>query len=373
MRIVIETIDSTDGQRAVRQVDLPGGFAGERPRSVATASQESDSWNADLRRIGGHILQSWEWGAFKERHGWTVRRVRVAGEHGEAQAQVLFRRKGPISIAYVPRGPALAASGDPKRLFAQLRTEMDGVCRDGRAVSLILEPNRPLGLMGSYRNAGFVRGPHPFQPGRTVMVPLLPDDELIAQMHQKNRYNIRLAQRRGVIVERGGSDPRSTRAFYDLLGDTANRNGFAIHSRAYYDDFMAVFGDRALLLFAVVEGEIAAAAIAVRFGDEAAYMYGASSTAHRAHAGAFLLQFEAMRWARDHGCRRYDLWGIPDTDPEPGDLKGDMPGAQGEDWRGLHNFKVRFGGEIVRYPMPMERRYRPILAVAARRFGIRGG
>lgn len=334
---------------------------------------ETATWNAALRQAGGHFLQSWEWGAFKERQGWTVRRVRVVGDDGEALAQVLFRHKGPISVAYVPRGPALAGSGDPGPLFAQLRDELDAVCHDGRAVSLILEPDRPLGLAGSFRDVGFVRGPHPFQPARTVKAPLLPDDELIAQMHQKNRYNIRLAQRRGVVVERGGSDSRSMQAFYGLLRDTADRNGFAIHERAYYDDFMDVFGDKALLLFAVVEGEIAAAAIAVRFGEEAAYMYGASSTAHRAHAGAFLLQFEAMRWARDHGCLRYDLWGIPDTDPPPDDLKGGMPGAQGEDWRGLHNFKVRFGGEIVRYPTPMERRYRPLLAVAARRFGMRGG
>jgi lipid II:glycine glycyltransferase (peptidoglycan interpeptide bridge formation enzyme) len=162
-------------------------------------------------------------------------------------------------------------------------------------------------------------------------------------------------------------------AFYGLLRDTADRNGFAIHARSYYDDFMGVFGDKALLLFALVSGEIAASAIAVRFGDGAAYMYGASSTAHRAHGGAFLLQYEAMRWARDHGCLHYDLWGISEADPQPGEVKGDMPGAQGDDWRGLHNFKVRFGGEIVRYPVPMERRYRPILAVAARRFGMRGG
>lgn len=339
--------------------------------TVDAPVNEQGRWNSSVARTGGHLLQSWEWGAFKQRHGWEPVRVHVRDGEGEALAQVLFRRKGPVSVGYVPRGPALRPVGEPGPLFDRLRCELDSVCRRRRAISLILEPDRPLGLSGSYRDVGFVRGPRPFQPARTVQVPLLPDAELMEQMHPKNRYNVRLAQRRGVVVEKGGSDQASLDAFYRLLRETADRNAFAIHDRTYYDDFLRIFGEQAVLLFARVEGEIAAAAIAARFGDGAAYMYGASSTVYRAHGGAFLLQYEAMRWARDHGCRRYDLWGIPEEDPRRDDLKGDgMPGAQGEDWRGLHNFKVRFGGEVVRFPKPMERRYSPLLAAAARRFGM---
>jgi lipid II:glycine glycyltransferase (peptidoglycan interpeptide bridge formation enzyme) len=206
-----------------------------------------------------------------------------------------------------------------------------------------------------------------------VKVPLLDDQALLEQMHPKNRYNIRLAQRRGVVVECGGGDTASLAAFYDLLCDTAQRNAFGIHGKAYYADFMRIFGERALMLFGLVDGTIAAGMIAARFGEEAIYMYSASSTAARANGAAFLLQYEAMRWARDYGCRRYDLWGIPE-DPRPEELKGGrMPATHGEDWRGLHNFKVRFGGEIVRYPASMERRYWPLLAVAARRFALGRG
>src|SRR3712207_3966770 len=104
-------------------------------------------------------------------------------------------------------------------------------------------------------------------------------------------------------------------------------------------------------------------------------MYGASSTEHRAHGAGFFLQFEAMRWARSLGCTRYDLWGIPERDPprtavEDGNR---VAGTSGDDWRGLYEFKIRFGGEVIAYPPTLERRYHPVLAALARRFYRAGG
>jgi lipid II:glycine glycyltransferase (peptidoglycan interpeptide bridge formation enzyme) len=108
--------------------------------------------------------------------------------------------------------------------------------------------------------------------------------------------------------------------------------------------------------------------IAARFGPEAIYMYGGSSTEHRAHGAAFFLQFEAMRWAREVGCTRYDLWGIPAEDPiSTAERGGRVAGTRGDDWRGLYKFKIGFGGEVVSYPPTLERRYRPFLAYFARR------
>jgi lipid II:glycine glycyltransferase (peptidoglycan interpeptide bridge formation enzyme) len=121
-------------------------------------------------------------------------------------------------------------------------------------------------------------------------------------------------------------------------------------------------------MFAVTDGETAAGLIAAQFGEEAIYLYGASSTRHRAHGAAFLLQHEAMRWAREAGCTRYDLWGIPPVDQgssEAADGKN-LAGTRGDDWRGLYEFKVRFGGEVRSYPPTLERRYRPLLAAVAR-------
>jgi serine/alanine adding enzyme len=80
-----------------------------------------------------------------------------------------------------------------------------------------------------------------------------------------------------------------------------------------------------------------------------------------------------MRWAREAGCTRYDLWGIPENDPSPASEEGDrIAGTKGDDWRGLYRFKTGFGGDIITYPPTFERRYRPLLSyLVRRRYGNR--
>lgn len=286
-------------------------------------------------------------------------------------AQVLYRSQMGASVGYMPRGPVI--SGDHDTLWPLLLKELGGLARHNRAIMTIVEPNTPLNLSDSFRDAGVVAGPSHLQPGRTVKIPLSTDDAILKQMHQKTRYNVRLGQRRGVIVERLQPDEASLDAFYDLMADTAERNEFGIHSRGYYADFLRIFGDDAVLLFSrLAGGELAAVLIAARFGKEAIYMYGASSTQHRADGAAFLLQFEAMRWARDLGCDTYDLWGIPEQDPDKvsGDGATAISGTRGDDWRGLYRFKTGFGGEIVTYPPVVERRHVPVLPWLARKLNV---
>jgi lipid II:glycine glycyltransferase (peptidoglycan interpeptide bridge formation enzyme) len=351
------------------------------PRGPAiTARTHSDppspreDWDARLREHGGHLLQSWRWGDFKHRHGWVPERALVENADGRAMAQVLFRHRGPVSVGYVPRGPVL--SGDASALWPELRAVIDEMARRRRAISVIIEPDAPLGLTGSYFDAGVVKGPQHIQPVRTVKVPLLADEALLAQMHQKTRYNVRLACRRGVTFGELPATPENVAAFYALMQDTSRRNEFAVHSLDYYADFLDVFGEDAVLMGAWSDGgKLAAMLIAAAFGREAIYMYGASSTEHRAHGAGFALQFEAMKWARARGCLTYDLWGIPPIDPESmTDRHADrIAGTKGEDWRGLYRFKTGFGGEIVSYPPTLERRYAPVLPWLARRLGVIAG
>lgn len=345
--------------------------AGSRARPAAVADAAAD-WDAGVVAAGGRLLQSWRWGEFKARHGWAVERVAVERGGLGARAQMLFKRRGPFAFGYVPRGPLLDAD-DPDLLDALL-TEMDRVCRRQRAISVMLEPERrlPPSTLPGWTNLPST--PTRVQPGRTVRVPLLDDEPLLMQMHQKTRYNIRLAARRGVTI--AIEDPaRGFDAFHALMRDTAGRNDFAIHDGAYYRDALAAFGeDAALMLARAPDGEPAAALISVAFGAEGVYLYGASSSRHRSLGPGFALQFEAMRWARERGCVAYDLWGIPETDPpttktEEGDR---VATTHGNDWRGLYEFKIRFGGAVVSYPPPLERPYLPILPALARRFSNRG-
>lgn len=341
--------------------------------TTATCSPAAQ-WDGLLREHGGHLLQAWAWGDFKHRYGWLPERALVQNGDGVAMAQVLFRHRGPVSVGYVPRGPILA--GNAEVLWPELMTAIDDMARRHRAISVIVEPDAPLPLSGTFFDRGLVKGPEHFQPVRTVKVPLLDDGALLAQMHQKTRYNVRLAARRGVEFRALPSSPDHVGSFYGLMEDTSRRNEFGIHSRDYYADFVDRFGDDAVLMGAwSEEGNLAAMLIGTMFGDEGIYMYGASSTKHRAHGAAFALQFEVMKWARDRGAKRYDLWGIPAEDPDTsssGD-NGRVAGSKGEDWRGLFRFKTGFGGEIVSYPPTMERRYVPVLPALARRFGIARG
>lgn len=344
------------------------------PRAVVVppVSDDKDGWDESIGRHGGHFLQSWGWGEFKARQGWIPERIAVEGASGLGLVQALYRHRGPVSIGYVPRGPVLPGDTNVSRtLFEQL----DRLTKLHHAISLVVEPNSRLPLPGSYRDWGFVRGPAHFQPSRTVKVDLVDDDALMAKIHPKTRYNIRMAQRRGVEISIGTGSAEDIDRFYCLLTDTADRNAFAIHDRSYYADFLDIFGETAVLLFANVDRATVAALIAVRFGDEAMYMYGASSSAHRANGAGFIIQWEAMRWAREHGCHRYDMWGIPATDPpEAAKSDGDkLAGSYRDDWRGLYQFKVRFGGNVVAYPPTIERRYRPILAAVARSRFSHGG
>lgn len=318
--------------------------------------------------MNGHLLQSWRWGEFKSLHGWEVERVSV-DSGGSAMGQILFRRRGPLSVGYIPRGPVFNA-GDEQAVRAFFG-HIDQICRARRALYVIVEPDRALPFKGSFKASGFVRGPEHIQPGRTVKVPLLDDGTLLGQMHQKTRYSVRLADRRGVEIERSPSTQENVQVFYELLRDTSHRNEFGIHGESYYYDFLRLFGPDASLMFANVDGVRAAGLIAARFGEEAIYMYGGSSTEHRAHGAAFRLQFEAMKWARESGCVRYDLWGIPRDNPGSGEEQGErVAGTKGDDWRGLYKFKIGFGGEVETYPLTLERRYLPVAAFLARRLNV---
>jgi lipid II:glycine glycyltransferase (peptidoglycan interpeptide bridge formation enzyme) len=324
-------------------------------------------WDAAVLRCGGHLLQSWRWGTFKKRFGWDVERIAVPRETGVALAQVLFRNKAGMSIGYIPRGPAWPL--DDSEAVAELWMQVDQAARRRRTLNIIVEPDRALPEQ-SGQGVRLVAGREPIQPARSVKVDLLDDKSLIEQMHPKTRYNVRLALRRGVTTRIAEQPDDSIAAFYDMLQDTASRNDFVVHTPDYYREFLHVFAEDACLAFAEVDGKAVAAVIAAVFGDECIYMYGASSTQGRAHGAAFLLQHESMRWARSRGARRYDLWGIPEYDPESSvSESGDRIAASiGNDRRGLYEFKTRFGGQIVRYPPPFERVYHPVLATMARRF-----
>jgi lipid II:glycine glycyltransferase (peptidoglycan interpeptide bridge formation enzyme) len=223
---------------------------------------------------------------------------------------------------------------------------------------------------------GFVPSEQTVQPRRTVIIDLMPDeDTILSQMKSKTRYNIRLAQRRDITVRQGNADDLPV--FHRLLQATSERAGFGVHTLAYYAEAWRLFSPSssvALLLAQHGDSPLATLMVFAR-GERAWYLYGASSDQERQRMPTYLLQWEAMRWARARGCRTYDLWGIPDLDADGiGSLaEAEEHGALSRGMGGLYRFKRGFGGQERRYVGAYDYVYnRPLyglLTAAWRRLG----
>lgn len=302
----------------------------------------------------GHLLQTWAWGELKGAFGWYPWRVAVEQDGALiAGAQVLYRRLGPLSLAYVPKGPVLLTQEEAaiSLLWRGIRAH----ARRFNAIALKVEPewrDEDAGAHAWLRAHGFHPSANTIQPRRTVIVDLTPDEEeILGRMKPKWRYNIRLSFRKGVEVKSKGAEALGI--FYELMRITGERDGFAIHSRAYYEKAFALFAPmgRVNLLVAYYEEQPLAALMPFAFNKQAWYMYGASSNAHRERMPNHQLQWCAMRWAKEQGCTQYDLWGIADVDPQ----------APTADLEGLQRFKEGFGGEVVRYVGAYDQPYYPLL------------
>ncbi len=302
----------------------------------------------------GTLLQSSRWAQLKAGFGWRSERV-LLGEADAPRAggQMLLRSKwGVLRVAYVPRGPVV--DWEDEALVEAMLRSLRRAARRRWALRLWIEPRIEDGpaIRALLRRLGWHERKHPIQPPRTILVDLRGTEEaLLARMKQKTRYNIRLAARKGVRVREGGMDDLPT--FMALMEETGRRDGFAIRPAAYYRRFVELFVPRdAALLLAEVEGEPVAAIIVAAWGRMAYYLYGASSARHRNRMPTYLLQWEAMRWARARGCTTYDLWGIPDEDEAT--LEAEFRERRDGLW-GVYRFKRGFGGRVVRYVGTWER------------------
>jgi lipid II:glycine glycyltransferase (peptidoglycan interpeptide bridge formation enzyme) len=305
-----------------------------------------NEWNDFIAsHPNAHILQSGAWGELKSSFGWKV--VRMI--NGECGAQILFRKlPGRFTIGYIPKGP-VGQSGE-------LITELDEVCRENRAIFLKIEPDiwEPEKALFLDKQAGLVKTKS-VQPQRTVVISLDgTDDELLGRMKQKTRYNIHLAEKKGIEVR--SSDDIQT--FHNMSEITGKRDRFGVHSLNYYNKVLELFkpAGHADLLMAYYEDHPVAGLIVFGIGDMAWYMYGASSDEERNRMPTYLLQWEAMKWARKMNCKFYDLWGIPDVDEEV--LEAEFSKKHSHDglW-GVYRFKRGFGGEVFRSVGAWDRPY----------------
>ncbi len=311
------------------------------------------AWDAFIAgHPDAHILQHRLWGELKARFGWRVERVAIARQgHIIAGAQVLFRRlPWGQTLAYVPKGPIVP--WQETALVRELQQALAAVARRLRAALLLIEPDLLDGPQASAQLTalGWQPSTRSVQPRSTIVIHLDGDDEtLLGRMKPKWRYNVRLAARKGVTVRVG--TPADLPAVYALMQETARRDRFAIHVADYYATAYDLFAPAGLStwLLAEHEGRLLAAIVAFAHGDRAWYFWGASASEGRHLMPNHALQWAAMRWARDRGCRAYDLWGIPDEVGQNPEMDATSDIKPGSGLWGVYRFKQGFGGRVVRF------------------------
>ncbi|MFN2127298.1 MAG: lipid II:glycine glycyltransferase FemX [Anaerolineales bacterium] len=318
-------------------------------------------WNNTLKEINeAHILQTWEWGHVKSKFGWQPFYSYWIDENNRklAAAMILektltFRIGFPqLRILYVPKGPIL--NWENEELRRDVLRELTRFGRKRNAIFIKIDPdvNLGFGILGEsnnqngysnettsevFRELGWVYSKEQIQFRNTVVINLQPAlEDLLRNMKQKTRYNIRLASRKGVEIREGTESDFPL--LFDMYSQTALRDGFVIREFKYYQDIWTKFFQRrmAVPLIAEYENVPLAAIILFYFAHKAWFLYGMSTNSHREKMPNYFLQWAAISKAKALGCEEYDFWGAPEEFTPDDPL-----------W-GVYKFKSGFGGQVVR-------------------------
>ncbi len=336
-------------------------------------------WNEVIQTFpGAHLLQTSQWAEVKSRSGWTAEYLIWYVDEGglvrteflssdldkkaiKAAALVLERKAFPgLSVMYIPKGPLFIDQEDT-HLADQVLSDLEVFARKAGVIQLKIdldlllgwgvpgedtEKNNPAGkrFMDLLLDHGWRFSPDQIQFRNTVLIDLVRDqEEILAGMKSKTRYNIRLAGRKGISVRQGNKEDLKT--LYQMYADTSVRGSFTIREEEYYlnvwnsflnDDLDPEFDPAAQPLVAEFEGKPVAGAVIFKYGKRAWYLHGMSLPEHSDKMAPHLIQWEAICWAKAAGCEVYDMWGAPDVFDESDSL-----------W-GIYRFKRGYGGQVTR-------------------------
>lgn len=279
------------------------------------------------------FLQSEEWADFQRKLGrnvWQIDGINVI-EH------VLPKGK---TYLYSPRlRPAERGFGGQAR-FENFLSEVKEIAKKENAIFLKIDLQDQIDLT----KYGFIKSNN-IQPFKTIILDISkPEQELLDKMHSKMRYNIGLAQKKGIDIKK---DKGGFEEFWKLIRQTSKRDGFKPYPRAYYEKMLEIPGiELFLALIPISSGramtKVIAANIVLFYGKQAIYLHGATSYEHRNLMAAPLLQWEQIKEAKKRGCTEYDFWGIDEIK-----------------WPGVTRFKKGFGGKEIAYPGAYDLIFKP--------------
>lgn len=286
---------------------------------------DKKEWNDFVVAAGadGGFLQSWQWGEFQQEIGREIFRVSVGEDKagtGEKISAVALVIKHSLPLGqnylYVPRGPVVSDSD-----FAEIISEIKKLGVSNHSLFVRIDPawkdDRGLKSYG-FNFVGQV------QPKKTLMLDLNWDEtDLLAAMKPKTRYNIKIAQKHGIVIKEAKEE--EFELFWELMVKTCARDGIKSHPKGYYQKQLKIPGFK--LVLAWWQNKAIAGAIIGDFSDTRTYVHGASDYEFRDKMAPYLLQWEMIREARKLGLNHYDFWGADQSN-----LK----------WAGVTRFKIGF-------------------------------
>ena len=306
----------------------------------------------------GNFAQSYLWG--KQKPMWQWDAIAVRGEDGAIRGSLaVMTRKVPgigRTLMYGCRGPVCDL--DDRETFSQLLDGAKVLAKKYKSYVIKIDPDVPssnTAFSSMLQSFGFraKEGGKNFEAIQPRYVFRLnvegkTEEELLANFHQKWRYNIRLAERKGVTVRICGKE--MVPAFSDLMLTTGVRDGFVTRKPEYFAAMFDNLGEHARLYMAFDPNDTPiAGTLAIHYGDKVWYLYGASSNEHRNLMPNYLLQWRMIQWAVETNCRIYDFRGVS------GDVSEDNP------LYGLFRFKQGFGGDFTEFVGEMDLVLSPVI------------
>ncbi len=288
-----------------------------------------------INAVAQHPMQSWEWGEARKATGITVIRI---GEFDNEQLVNIFQMTlHPIphthlSVGYLPR------SVFPSKQIIEF---LEQYGKDHNLVFIKIEPyvEKNATLDSKRLSSHLVPSSHPLFPEWTQMLDISKsEDTLLKEMKSKTRYNIRLAEKKGVTVKEESTD-EGFEKFIQLYFDTTERQKYYGHTKQYH----RIIWDHlkkgmAHILIAYFEGKPLSAYELFYFNKTLYYPYGGSSEEHRDVMASNLIMWEAIKLGKKLGATNFDMWGSlpPDYDPS-------------SPWSGFTKFKEGYGTHFVEF------------------------
>ena len=354
---------------------------------------ESNHWNSLIAKLPNpHFLQTYEWAQVKAKYGWSPLYALWDGDgrwkvesdpslfsdfHSPVAAALILKRQilsngfaARLSILYSPKGPLLDWSNESLR--NRVLNDIQSFAKNQGAIFLKMDPDVVMGtgvpqaqddivehngqsVIAELKRRRWQYSSDQIQFRNTVLIDLNPsEEEMLPRMKQKTRYNVRLAEKKGVTLRVGTQEDLPM--LYNMYAETSVRDGFVIRDEGYYRTVWKLFMRSNVdklenlqvstfqpsdvptcePLIAEIDNEPIAAIFVFYFAGRAYYVYGMSRNAHREKMPTYLLQWEAIKRAKAKGCTSYDLWGAPEIFDERDSM-----------W-GVYRFKEGLGGQVVR-------------------------